>query len=64
MFNIQQAMNFMSQMRNPQQILQKMGIPQQYLNSPDNAMKYLIDSGRVTQDQVNSVINMVKQFNR
>ena len=64
MFNIQQVMNFAQQMQNPQQILQRMGIPQNYLDSPQNAMKYLIENGKVTQDQVNQISNLYNQFHR
>lgn len=64
MINIQNVMNLVKQMQNPQQMLQKMGIPQEYLNSPDNAMKYLLDSGRVNQsqiDQMNALYNQLKR---
>ena len=60
MFNIQNIMQFAKQMQNPQQMLQRMGIPQEHLNSPQDAMKYLLDSGRVNQsqiDQMNSLFN-------
>lgn len=64
MINIQNVMNLVKQMQNPQQMLQNMGIPQEYLNSPDNAMKYLLDSGRVNQsqiDQMNALYNQLKR---
>lgn len=64
MFNIQQAMRFAQLMQNPQQMLQKMGIPQEHLESPQDAMKYLIDNGRVTQDQINQISNLYNQFHR
>ena len=64
MINIQNVMNLVKQMQNPQQMLQNMGIPQEYLNSPDNAMKYLLDSGRVNQSQIDQMNALYNQFNR
>ena len=60
MFNINNIMQFAQQMRNPQQMLQRMGIPQEHLSSPESTMKYLMDSGRINQshiDQMNSLFN-------
>jgi len=64
MINIQNVMNLVKQMQNPQQMLQNMGIPQEYLNSPDNAMKYLLDSGRVNQSQIDQMNALYNQFKR
>lgn len=64
MFNINRAMQFVQQMQNPQQMLMNMGIPQEHLNSPENAMKYLIDSGKVTQQHVDQVTNLYNQFHK
>lgn len=64
MINIQNVMNLVKQMQNPQQMLQNMGIPQEYLNSPDNAMKYLLDSGRVNQSQIDQVNALYNQLRR
>lgn len=64
MINIQNVINLVKQMQNPQQMLQKMGIPQEYLNSPDNAMKYLLDSGRVNQSQIDQMNALYNQFKR
>lgn len=64
MFNINRAMQFVQQMQNPQQMLMNMGIPQEHLNSPENALQYLKDSGRVNQnhiDQMNSLFNQFKK---
>ena len=60
--NIQQMMNFIQQIRNPQQMLMKMGIPQESLNSPEDAAKYLLDNGKVTQEQINQATSMYKQM--
>lgn len=64
MINIQNVMNLVKQMQNPQQMLQNMGIPREYLNSPDNAMKYLLDSGRVNQSQIDQMNALYNQFKR
>jgi hypothetical protein len=64
MFNIQQAMRFAQMIQNPKQTLQSMGIPEEHLDSPNNAMQYLINNGRVTQNQVNQFSNLYNQFNK
>lgn len=60
--NMQQMMQFMQAMRNPQQFLQKMGIPQESLSSPQEAAKYLMQTGRVTQQQIDQASSIYKQF--
>ena len=62
MFNINQAMQLVNVMKNPQEMLKKMGIPQENLDTPQNALKYLMDNGRVTQDQVEQMKNLYQQF--
>ena len=64
--------NFMNFMQNPMQFIVKsnLNIPQQYLNNPNDAIQYLLNSGRITQDQYNKAVqqaNMLKKnpkFNR
>ena len=64
--------NFMNFMQNPMQFIVKsnLNIPQQYLNNPNDAIQYLLNSGRITQDQYNKAVqqaNMLKknpEFNR
>lgn len=59
--NIQQAMQFVQQFRgNPQQVLQRFGIPQEY-NSPDSVAKYLLDNGKVTQQQIEQAKSFFKR---
>lgn len=60
--NIQQAMNLVQQLKNPQQMLQKMGIPQEYMNSPQNVAQYLLDNGKVTKEQIDQAKNMYGQI--
>ena len=51
--NLTQAMQMIGQFRNnPQIMLQRYGIPQN-LKTPDEVANYLINSGRVTQEQIN-----------
>lgn len=64
MFNFQYLMNLAKQMQNPQQMLQRMGVPQEHLNSPQDAMKYLMDSGRVNQGQIDQMNSLLNQFKR
>ena len=60
--NIQNAMQIMQAMQNPQGLLQKMGIPQEYLDSPQNVAQYLLDNGKVTQNQINQANQMYQQY--
>ena len=51
--NLQQALQMMGQFsNNPQIMLQRYGIPQN-LKTPDEVANYLVNNGRVTQDQIN-----------
>lgn len=59
MFNIQQ---FMQMAQNPQQMLAKMGIPSEYLSNPQTVAQYLLDSGRVNQQQIQQANTMYQQF--
>ena len=60
--NIQQMMQLMQAMRNPQQFLQRMGIPQESLKSPQDAAQYLMQSGKVTQQQIDQASSMYQQM--
>ena len=37
-------------------------IPRQYMNNPQDAVQYLLNSGRMTQDQYNRFSQMASQF--
>lgn len=52
MFNFQAAMQMIQQIRNPQQFLQGMGIPNEVMKSPDDVAQYLLNNGKVTQQQI------------
>ena len=62
MFNFQYAMNFIKQMQNPQGLLQKMGIPNEYMSSPQNVAQYLLDNGKVTKEQIQQATSMYQQI--
>lgn len=64
MFNFNKAMQFVQQMQNPQQMLMNMGIPQEYLNSPESALQYLKNSGRVNQNHIDQMNSLFNQFNK
>lgn len=46
-------------MQNPSQMLSKMGIPTN-INTPESAMQYLMDSGRVDQNMYNRAREMAR----
>jgi hypothetical protein len=55
--NIVQALQAFQQMKNnPQQLLQRFGIPQS-CNSPESVAQYLLDNGKVTQEQIQQAKN-------
>lgn len=63
MINIGNLFNMYSQlMQNPTQMLQKMNIPTEYVNNPQGAIQYLMNTGKITQDQYNSANNQLKQL--
>lgn len=62
MFNIQNAMNIVQQLQNPQQVLQKLGVPQEHMSNPQDAAQFLLNSGKVTQQQIDQAKNMYQQF--
>lgn len=60
--NILQMINQFT--NNPQMFFQRFNIPTS-CNSPDSVMQYLIQSGRVSQDQINKAQNLYRQiFNK
>ncbi|HCJ37833.1 MAG TPA: hypothetical protein DHV37_05850 [Erysipelotrichaceae bacterium] len=63
--NIQQMTQIIQQYSsNPQALFKRFGIPEQ-LNTPQDVAQYLMNNGRVTQDQVNQANSMYRQlFNR
>lgn len=49
-------------MQNPMNAISKMGIPQQYMNSPDSIIQYLMNSGRLSQEQYNQAVSKAKEL--
>ena len=63
--NIQNMLGqFQQFMGNPMgYVMQKnMGIPQEYLNNPDEAIQYLMNTGKLTQQQYNEVNEAAKKI--
>ena len=48
--------------KNPGQVLQQLNIPQGYANDPQGAIQYLMNNGKITQEQYNSANNQLKQL--
>lgn len=49
-------------MQNPTQMLQKLNIPQEYAQNPQGAIQYLMNNGKITQEQYNMANNQLKQL--
>ncbi len=49
---------------NPQKFLlqSEFKIPPEYQNSPEDAVNYLVQSGQVSQDQINYVMSMASKM--
>ena len=63
MINIGNLLNMYSQlMQNPTQMLQKMNIPSEYANNPQGAIQYLMNTGKISQEQYNNANNQLKQL--
>lgn len=64
MANMQQLMNRIGQIqntfRNPQALVQQFfsDVPQDMQGDPDKIVKYLIQNGRITQEQVDQISRM------
>ena len=55
---------FQAFQQNPIQFLnsRNINIPQQYMNSPKDAVQYLVSSGRMSQENFNQLQQMASQF--
>lgn len=51
-------------MKNPMQYLmsKNINIPQQYANDPEGAVQYLMDNGKLSQDQFNYLMGQASQM--
>lgn len=55
----QQLMQIYQKMRqNPAQIFGQMGVPQEMMNDPDQIIQHLLNTGKVSQQQINQVMQM------
>jgi ferritin len=59
-----QMMNMLNQLRqNPMQILSKrFNLPQEMANNPQEIIQHLLNTGQISQGQVNNAMQMKKQF--
>lgn len=68
MINIMQLLQMapmINQFRqNPMQFLMNQGIniPQQYMNSPESAARYLMSNSNMSQEQINQIMNLASQY--
>lgn len=68
LFNSTQGNNIMSEFnrfqQNPMQYLteKNINIPQQYMNNPQQAYQYLLNSGRLSQDSLNQIKQKARMF--
>lgn len=53
---------FQKFMQNPQAMISRMGIPQQYAKDPNGMIQYLMNSGRISQQQYNQAQSMARQL--
>lgn len=63
--NMKDLMDFYNRFRqNPMQILnQRFNIPQNVdINNPNDIIQHLLNTGQITQNQVNDAMNMRNQF--
>lgn len=63
MINLKALFNMYSQlMQNPNQFLSQLNIPNEYAYDPQGAIQYLMNNGKITQDQFNMANNQLKQL--
>ena len=63
MIDMKALFNAFTQLRqNPSQFLRKYGIPQQFTGSSQDAIQYLMNNGKVSQEMYNNVNNQLKQL--
>ena len=62
MMNPQTIMQFRQFMNNPQAYLPKMGMPQNIQNNPQAMIQYLMDNGKLTQDQYQQFQSQARQL--
>ena len=56
---IQMAMQIKN---NPEQALSKMGIPKDIMSDPQQVVQYLMNNGKVSQDQYNNAVKNARNM--
>lgn len=67
MMNMQNMMGMLQQFKaNPLQMLmqKRMNVPQNMMNDPNAILNHLLQTGQISQQQVNQAYQMVNQFRR
>lgn len=49
-------------MSKAQQLVQQLNVPQQMQNNPHQIVDYLVQSGRISQDRLNQVMQMAQKM--
>jgi hypothetical protein len=63
MINIQALLQAYTRLiQNPNQVLASMNIPEQYRGNPNDAIQYLMNNGKVSQQMYNNANNQLKQL--
>ena len=68
LFNSTQGNNIMSEFQafqqNPVQYLMdyNINIPKEYMDNPQGAVQYLMNSGKLTQNQLNQIVQKARMF--
>ena len=63
MMNIQALLQAYTRLKqNPNQVLTSMDIPEQYRNDPNDAIQYLMNNGKISQQMYNNANNQLKQL--
>lgn len=63
MINVKALLNLYTQFKqNPTQFLSQINVPNEYMNDPQGAIQYLMNNGKITQDQFNAANNQLKQL--
>lgn len=63
MINVKALLNLYTQFKqNPSQFLSQINVPNEYMNDPQGAIQYLMNSGKITQQQYNDANNQLKEL--
>lgn len=53
---------FQTFIQNPMSFISKLNIPQQYMNNPNDVIQYLMNTGRLSQEQYNQAVSKAKEL--